>query len=300
MTADDGLAKSLNTALEDSARGERRFWVFTVIWLLGAAAILWFLWTWSGRLDALRAQLQGVEQETGNLVAAARRSQEDYEGLRDNVETARQQVTSAIAALASTQTALEAEQLRFERFADTQRREQEQLDRSITQLASQYTQEIQRLQSETAVAQRRYQEVEKEFSRLRESLKGTVAEWAAQLDAANQQVNAMRERVGNVERQLLVAHFVLQTRSRNAVYGMDIFIGFGAWNKSRIGLNDLCLSTTKDGDCFWTEAFVPLGQPIAVTHGGFAYTITPRYAVGMLLAHDHVGFDILRERIVTP
>jgi hypothetical protein len=256
--------------------------------------------TWSGRLDALRTELQGVQRETAGLVESARRSQADYEGVRSNVEDASRQVSAARDALSATETAFEAEQSRFERFAGAQRREQEQLGQSIKELANRYTQEIERLQSETTAAQRRYQEVEREFSQLRETLEKTRKEWAAQLEVASQQVNSMKNRVDNVERQLQVAHFVLQTRSRNPVYGMDIVIGFGAWNKSRIGLNDLCLSTPQNGDCFWSEPFVPLGKPIEVRHAGFAYTITPRYAVGLMLAHDHVGFDILREPLAAP
>jgi hypothetical protein len=213
---------------------------------------------------------------------------------------ANRQVSAASNALADTQAQFKQEQSRFEQFATAQRRDQEQLGQSIKELASRYAQEIGRLQGETTAAQRRYQEVEREFGQLRDTLDRTRKEWAAQLEVANQQVTSMKNRVENVERQLQVAHFVLQTRSRNPVYGMDIVIGFGAWNKSRIGLNDLCLSTMQNGDCFWSQPFVPLGEPIEVRHAGFAYTITPRYAVGMMLAHDHVGFDILREQLAAP
>jgi archaellum component FlaC len=300
MIADDALAKSLDAAIEGSARKERRFWLLTVLWVLGSAVILWFLWSWSGRLDALSTQLEGVEQETVGLVESARKSQGDFEVLRTRVQESGEQVVAAQAALANTRSALEAEQDRFESFADTQRREQQQFRAAIAKLTTQYTQEIDRLNRETAAAQQRYQEVEKEFTTLRQTLDRTRAEWMSQLEEANRQVNTMRERVGNVERQLQVSHFVLQTRSRNLVYGMDLYVGFGAWNKSRLGLNDFCLSASKEGECFLSRDFVPLGEPIAVSYDGFSYTITPRYAVGMLLAHDHVGFDILRERIATP
>jgi hypothetical protein len=297
MSNDEALARSLDAAIEGAAGKERRFWVFTLLWLVGSLVILWFLWAWSEQLDALSGKLTGVEQETVGLVDSARKSQQDYEMLRGNVEASSQQVVEARAALTATQSALAAERDRFEAFAASQRREQQQFQASVAQLTAQYTREIDRLNRETAAAQQRYQEVNKEFTTLRQAIDKTSADLSAQLQAANRQVETMRERVGNVERQLQVSHFVLQTRSRNLVYGMDLYIGFGAWNKSRLGLNDFCLSTSKDGDCFLSEDFVPLGEPISVTHEGFNYTITPRYAVGMLLAHDHVGFDILRETL---
>jgi septal ring factor EnvC (AmiA/AmiB activator) len=292
MIPDDALAKSLNEAIEDSARSERRFWAFTLLWVLGAAAILWFLWVWSRRLDELTTQLQGVQGETSGLVSAARDSKENFERLGQAVKASRADVEVARTALARTQVALEAEQARFEEFASSQRRGQEEFQTDIEKLTKQYEQEIERLRGETVAALKSYQEVVENLNKER-------AELAAEVKEAKGQVNAMRDRVGNVERQLQASHFVLKTRSRNPVYGMGIFIGFGAWNKSRVGLNDFCLATTQEGDCFWRREFVPLGEPIAVEHDGFAYTITPRYAVGMLVAHDHVGFDILRERLAT-
>jgi septal ring factor EnvC (AmiA/AmiB activator) len=299
MSTDDALAKSLDEAIEGAAGKERRFWIFTVLWVLGSGAILWFLWSWSSRLDALSTQLTGVEKETVGLVESARQSQNDYAALRGNVEASRQQVVEARAALATTQADLEVERDKFEVFAASQRMEQQQFRASIEQLSAQYTREIERLNRETAAAQQRYREVETSFTALRQTIDRTTADLKAQLQEANQQVTTMRDRVRNVERQLQVSHFVLQTRSRNRVYGMDIYIGFGAWNKSRVGLNDFCVSTSQDGDCFCSREFVPLGEPIPATHDGFAYTITPRYAVGMLLAHDHVGFDILREALAS-
>ena len=147
------------------------------------------------------------------------------------------------------------------------------------------------------MAQQRYQAVEREFGTLREGVDDARRQWFMELERASQQVTTMRERVGNVERQLEVTHFVLQTRSRNPVYGMGIFIGFGAWNKPRVGLDNFCLATSEVGECFWSRDLLTLGESISVEHDGFAYTITPRYAVPIPLLHDHVGFDILRERL---
>ena len=58
----------------------------------------------------------------------------------------------------------------------------------------------------------------------------------------------------------------------------------------RFGVFDL-----RDGDCIYGPKFVHFGEDLEVVHEQFRYTITARYVVRILLAHDLVRFDMYRE-----
>ena len=142
-------------------------------------------------------------------------------------------------------------------------------------------------------------------------LDSQIARLSTLSDSINQSLGRANERFGtleneaklaadrlvNVERELQTSHYVFTAHSEYRVWGNDIFVRFEKWKKDESGLTGFCVKASPESPCLFGPEFLPLGRTIEVEHNGYKYRITARYGVGMVFAHDQVGFDINRELI---
>jgi len=294
--------KSFSDALDSARHKERvRFWMVSSFWVLGAFVLGLYLWRGSTDLEIMRSELENLHRSADELKKQgelATKQAQDANGLASEVnrtlnETKKDltKATTRIAVLGSNQedqsrkalqltTTLSSLQLELASKEEQRRELDSRLNQTQSTLATsevrfaQLNGDIEKAQEQTAKALKQEQEIVERLKALAEEAESKFQ---------------------NIERQLQTAHYVFKTRSKNRVWGMDVFIRFGPWNKSKSGLNDLCVSTTRDGVCKYGPEFLPLGKTINVGIGEYRYTITARYVVEVPLLHDQVGFDVYQE-----
>jgi hypothetical protein len=295
MTRDDELARSMTDALGRSRSRELKAWLLTAVWLLGAVVVVWFLVRWSLRLSSIEAGLQSQQEKAADVSAALDRDQRRIERLAEGAAAAHEQAREAGHEIGAARAELGAKlgdlEGALQRFDLQQRSSKAETARRLQELSSlqaRYESELQRLENENDDAKRQFGTILGQLRELDARRESLEREWNAKLRRAEQQIQ-------DIERELQSAHFVLKTRSRNQVFGMDLWIEFKGWKKAKVGIDAFCVAASKDGPCLHGPEFLPLGVPVVVDVGPARYSIVARYAVGMLFAHDQVGFDINRQ-----
>jgi hypothetical protein len=285
--------QSLGGLLDRAARRDRRrLLVLGALWAAGVAVLLAFLLYWSGRFRAMEERL--VTLQAASQVAEA-------------------QASGASASVAAITRTLTGTGETIGRLADEQQKQRAEADVIRLQLQA----DARRFEDAARHSSAMLARLSSDMRRINADLSRVPAEVVAARDAVDAvrtdvatvegQVREAAVKFKDIERQLQTAHYVFRSNSNNQVWGMDLFLSFGAIEKTAgaLGIPRLCVSRKalpqkylkkpRTTDCVWGPGFAKFGAPIHVPTDGFEYTITVRHYVKIPILHDQVGFDINRE-----
>lgn len=306
------VATFFESAVEQSRKNQRRFFLSTGVWLVLALLAVSLFAYWVREINETQDKFKETQKTVKGLEHELMQLQSNT---RNELSRAKEKTNEATVLLAGVREDV-AQMEEATRVAEEATQAQiSKLQQSLVRIQSALEDAERTREKSVRISEElddRLATVGKDLERYREEFRVFNEDARSALEEIDRTTMAMRDRIATIELELDSAHYQFRGNRWNEVLGMDIFVKLGKIQKQAPqGVKDFCVAATDRGDCIVEKDFLGLNELVVFTHtvvdqsGGevkYQYRLIARYRVPFPFSPipDQIGLAVYRKPAKPP